>query len=152
MQGRMHVATVLLATLALVTETLSAQARNLDRDGLALSGFDAVAYHHDGKAVTGSRDITAQHDGATWRFASAANRDAFLAAPARYLPAYGGYCAFGVSRGYKVKVDPEAFTIISGRLYLNFDKDVRREWLKEPARYITRADSLWPGLEHLPRR
>jgi YHS domain-containing protein len=148
----MRIATGLLASWTLVTGTIAAQAQNLGRDGVALSGFDPVAYHQEGRAVPGRPEVTAEHDGATWRFASAANRTTFLAEPAKYLPAYGGYCAYGVSRGYKVKVDPEAFSVIDGRLYLNYDKRVQKEWLKATRTYIARADSIWPGIREAPRR
>lgn len=147
-----RVASALLAAMVLSFAPLAAQAVNLDRQGVALGGYDAVAYHTESRAVPGARDITAQFGGATWRFASDAHRATFLAAPATYLPAYGGYCAFGVSRGYKVKVDPEAFSVIGGTLYLNYDKGVQKQWLTDPARYIARADSLWPDLQHQPRR
>lgn len=89
---------------------------NADADGLALYGYDVVAYHATGKPTPGDAGVTASHDGATYRFASAANRDAFTADPAKYLPVYGGYCAYGLSQGYKVKVDPEVWRIVDGKL------------------------------------
>jgi hypothetical protein len=132
--------------------TVAAQAVNVDRNGVALSGYDAVAYQADGKPVPGSPAITAVHDGATYRFASTAHRDAFVADPGRYLPAYGGYCAFGVSRGYKVKIEPDAFTVLDGKLYLNYDKGVQKQWLQDTQGYIVRADSIWPSIREAPRR
>lgn len=131
---------------------LGAQAVNTDRDGLALAGYDAVAYHEDHRAVRGDADLLVRHEGATYRFSSAAHRDAFQTDPAKYLPAYGGYCAYGVSRGYKVKVDPEAFTVVDGRLYLNYDKGVQGRWLKDIPGYVAKADANWPGLKDQPRR
>ncbi len=146
---RLRAAALLLLALPL---RLQAQAVNTDRDGLALGGYDAVAYHEDQRAVPGADDLLVRHEGATYRFSTAAHRDAFQADPARYLPAYGGYCAYGVSRGYKVKVDPEAFTVVEGRLYLNYDKGVQARWLKDIPGYLAKADANWPGLKDQPRR
>ena len=140
----------LLLALA-VTSVAQAQAVNADKSGLALYGYDAVAYQTDSSAQKGSEAFTAVHDGATYRFATAANRDAFLANPDKYLPAYGGYCAYGVSRGYKVKIDPEAFRVVEGRLYLNYDKGVQATWLKDIAGYIAKANANWTGLKDKPR-
>lgn len=131
---------------------LGAQAVNTDRDGLALAGYDAVAYLEEQRAVPGTADLTVRHEGATYRFSTAAHRDAFQADPGKYLPAYGGYCAYGVSRGYKVKVDPDAFTVVDGRLYLNYDKGVQSRWLKDIPGYVAKADANWPGLKDQPRR
>jgi YHS domain-containing protein len=124
---------------------------NADAEGLALYGYDPVAYMTDGKPTPGDPSITVTHDGATYRFASAANRDAFIGDPARYLPAYGGFCAYGVAQGYKVKIDPEAWTVVGGRLYLNYDKAVRSQWLEDTAGYIAKAESNWPGIKDGPR-
>lgn len=147
-------ATALLGVTLLsgAASALGAQAVNTDRSGLALDGYDAVAYHLDQKAVRGSPEHIALFEGHTYRFATPGHRDAFLADPGRYLPAYGGYCAFGVSRGYKVKVDPEAFTVVDGRLYLNYDKSVQRRWLGDVPGFIARADSNWSALRDQPRR
>jgi YHS domain-containing protein len=145
----LRAAALLLLALPL---RLGAQAINTDRTGVALGGYDAVAYHEDQRAVPGTGDLTVHHDGATYRFSTAAHRDAFVADPARYLPAYGGYCAYGVSRGYKVKVDPEAFTVVDGTLYLNYDKGVQERWLKDIPGYVAKADANWPGLKDQPRR
>lgn len=129
-----------------------AQAVNVDRNGLGLKGYDAVAYQTEQRAVEGSAAFTAAHQGVTYRFSSAANRDAFTAEPDRYLPAYGGFCAFGVSRGYKVKIEPDAFTVVDGRLYLNYDKGVQERWLKDISGYIAKADSNWVRIQNDPPR
>lgn len=152
-RSRVHVLRV-AAAISLLSgpNALSAQAVNLDRDGIALSGHDPVAYFVDNRPVMGSADLTATHDGATYHFASVANRDKFITEPGRYVPAYGGYCAFGVSRGYKVKVDPEAFRVVGGRLYLNYDKSVQQQWLKDVPGYIVRADENWGRIKDAPRK
>lgn len=141
-----------LAALTTLAVPAQGQAVNTDRAGLALSGYDPVAYHTEQQAVKGQSALTLTHEGITYRFASAENRDAFQVEPDRYLPAYGGYCAYGVANGYKVKVDPEAFTVLDGRLYLNYSKSVQRRWLKEPAGYIATADGNWEGLRDKPRK
>ena len=125
---------------------------NVDRDGLGLYGYDPVAYFVDAKPVLGSRDLTATFDGATYRFATAAHRDAFQADPRRYLPAYGGFCAYGVASGYKVKIDPEAWRIVEGRLYLNYDKRTQAKWVQDIPGYIAKAEKNWPELRDKPRK
>jgi YHS domain-containing protein len=119
---------------------------NVDAEGLALGGHDVVAYF-DGAASKGSPDLTATHAGATYRFATAAHRDAFIAAPAKYLPQYGGYCAAGMAGGYKAPTDPTAFTVHEGRLYLNFNHDVTRGWLKDRDANIAKADANWAKIK-----
>ena len=113
---------------------------------VAIHGYDAVAYFADAKPVEGSIDFTHEWKGAKWRFATAAHRDLFAKDPEKYAPQYGGYCAFGVSRGYAVGIDPEAWAVINGKLYLNYDKKVQKAWLENPAGYITKADANWPRL------
>ncbi len=121
-------------------------------DGLALSGYDAVAYFTEGKAVKGSKEFEFEWRGARWRFASAANRDAFKGAPAKYAPQYGGYCAWAVSRDYTYSADPEAWRIVDGRLYLNYNKDVQAKWAQELPQVIDRADRNWPAVLEKPAK
>lgn len=112
--------------------------------GIAVGGYDPVAYFTEGKPVQGSKDITLEHEGATWRFASAANRDTFKADPARYAPRYGGYCAWAVSQGYTAKGDPDAWTVSDGKLYLNYNKSVRATWAKDIPGNVKKGDANWP--------
>jgi YHS domain-containing protein len=114
----------------------------------AIRGYDPVAYHTQSRAVRGSAKFTYAWSGATWRFASKANRDRFAADPARWAPRYGGYCAYGTSQGYKVSTDPDAFTIVDGHLYLNYSKPVQFTWNLDRPGYIAQADRNWGGLEH----
>ncbi|CAH1669923.1 conserved hypothetical protein [Hyphomicrobiales bacterium] len=116
------------------------------RDGLAIRGYDPVAYFREGEPRPGKPEFSVRHGGATWRFASAEHKALFESDPERYLPAYGGFCAYGTSRGYLVKIEPEAWSIIDGRLYLNYDVSVRRTWLGRTKTYIARADGNWPRL------
>ena len=115
-------------------------------DGVAVRGTDVVAYVTQGRAVRGSPAFTQMWQGATWRFASAANRDRFAADPARYAPAYGGFCAYAVSEGYTAPIDPEAWRIVDGRLFLNYDRAVQRRWARDIPGRIARADANWPAI------
>lgn len=115
-------------------------------DGVAVRGTDVVAYVTEGRPVAGRADFTHAWRGATWRFASAANRDRFAADPERYAPAYGGFCAFAVSEGYTAPIDPNAWRIVDGRLYLNFNRSVQRRWEQDIPGRVTRADANWPRL------
>jgi hypothetical protein len=114
----------------------------------AIRGYDPVAYHTENKPVRGLSTITTQWNGATWRFASKANRERFVADPARYAPRYGGFCAYGTSQGYKVSTNPEAFAIVDGRLYLNYSKPVQFTWNLDRPGYILKANHNWKALEH----
>lgn len=125
---------------------------NADETELAIYGYDPVAYFSEGKPVEGRAEYTAVHDGATWRFASTAHRDRFAADPAAYAPQYGGFCAFGVAGDYKVKVDPTAWRIVEGKLYLNYDARVQRRWVADIPGFIAKAGVNWPGLRGKPRR
>ena len=114
--------------------------------GVALKGHDPVAYFTEGRPVKGEPQLRYEHKGTTFVFASAANRDAFAANAVKYAPQYGGYCAFGVSRGYKADIDPAAFSIVNGKLYVNYSAQVRADWLKDPSGYIHQADARWPDV------
>lgn len=113
-------------------------------EGVAVGGYDPVAYFTEGKPVMGSKDITLQHEGVTWRFTSVANRDAFKADPSKFAPQFGGYCAYAVSQGYTAKGDPQAWSIVGGRLFLNYNKSVRRDWEKASSTLIPKGDANWP--------
>ena len=129
----------------LLALALAAQAQtNVDSSGLALKGYDPVAYFKEGKPVPGKPQFTALHEGATYRFASPASRDAFLAAPAQYAPQYGGYCAYGMASGYKAPIEPDAWTIVDGKLYLNYNRSVRSRWSADIPGFIGKADANWP--------
>ncbi|MAS06723.1 MAG: hypothetical protein CL534_18835 [Ahrensia sp.] len=119
---------------------------NADANGIAIEGYDPVAYFTEGQPVEGSGGFTATHDGATYRFASAANRDAFIADPVKYAPQYGGFCAYAVAHDATAPIDPQAFTVLDGKLYLNYSDHVRAQWRNDAAGFISRANENWPGL------
>lgn len=122
-----------------------------ERNGLALDGYDPVAYFTDMKPVQGSLDFHANYQGSTFQFVSAAHRDVFAADPASYAPQYGGYCAYGMAKGYKAKIDPAAFTVLGDKLYLNYSEAVRSQWLTDVPGYIRKADANWPEVQKQTR-
>jgi len=116
-------------------------------DNVAIRGYDPVAYFREGGPRQGKPEFAVQHDGATWWFASAEDKALFEADPDKYMPAFGGFCAYGTSRGYLVKIEPEAWSIVDGRLYLNYDLGVRDTWQKDTKGYIDQANANWPKLD-----
>lgn len=112
-----------------------------------LSGYDPVAYFSDGKPIRGSGYHEATYQGVTYVFTSEDHKKQFLDNPERYLPAYGGYCAYGVSRGKKFVSDPEVWKIVEGILYLNLDKNVQQKWEKDIAEHIKKADANWLSIK-----
>ncbi len=116
------------------------------KDNAAIGGYDAVAYFTDSKPVKGTTEFSVEYKGATWLFASRENADHFRADPGKYEPQYGGYCAFGCSRGYKARTSPDAWTIVNGKLYLNYNTDVRETWNKDRENYIRKADDNWSAV------
>ncbi len=146
MRLRRHYAVYFLAlSLAAPTFALSPVNRTTF-GGVAIDGWDPVAYFTDGKPVEGSRDFVHEWNGATWRFASAAHRDLFAQAPEKYAPQYGGYCAWAVSQGYTADIDPEAWKIQDGRLYLNYSLDIQKKWAGDIPGNVAKADANWPKL------
>jgi YHS domain-containing protein len=123
--------------------TAATQVVNADAAGVAIKGYDVVAYQTQGVAVAGTPSHTATYRGATFRFASAANRAAFVAEPARYMPKYGGYCAMGVAVGRKFDIDPTAFKVVDGTLYLNKDAATQRAWQRDIPGNIAKGDAKW---------
>jgi hypothetical protein len=124
-----------------------APSRTINNDkGVALQGYDVVAYFTQNAAVKGSPQWAHIWNGVEWRFARPEHRDAFVKEPERYAPAFGGYCAYGVSRGYAVDIDPQAFAVVDGTLYLNYSKSVQRTWNEDRPGYIGRARQRWPDV------
>ena len=116
------------------------------KSGVAVKGHDPVAYFTESRPVKGNPQFTYEWMGARWQFASAANRDTFAADPAKYAPQFGGYCAWAVSNNYTADIDPEAWKIVGGKLYLNYNKSVQRKWEQELDKRIADGERNWPGL------
>jgi YHS domain-containing protein len=113
---------------------------------LGAGGYDVVAYFNLGKAVPGNATFHAKYKGAIWHFASAEDKALFEKNPAAYVPQYGGYCAWAVSRGYTAPGDPEVWRIVNGKLYLNYDTDVQAKWEKNIPGFIAASDRNWPSV------
>lgn len=135
-----------IVSFLMVLNVSFAASINLDYDGTAIEGHDPVAYFTQNTAVKGSNEFTTKHNGATYKFSSAENKAMFLSAPAKYAPQYGGYCAYAVSKGYTASVEPEQFSIVDGKLYLNYNARVQSIWKKDKASYISSADKNWPNV------
>ena len=119
---------------------------NLSRGDLGLQGYDAVAYWTSGQPTLGSPSFEHRWNNAVWRFSTAENREQFAKDPARYAPEFGGYCAYAVSRGYTANIDPNAWRIVDGRLYLNYSKRVQKLWEEDVPGNIAKGRQNWPGV------
>ncbi len=143
---------ILLATIgsAMAAERINTLEKKglfgYEPNGIAIRGTDTVAYFTQGKPVKGSDEYTTSWSGATWKFSSQEHLDLFVAEPEKYAPQYGGYCAYGVVQGNLVKIEPEFWTIVDEKLYLNYNKKLNNEWLKDVPGYIKTADSLYESL------
>ncbi len=137
----------LLAALGLLLPGMALAASEINKSfigGVAIEGTDAVAYFTEGRAVKGSSDFIHQWKGAKWRFKDTSNRDAFAANPQKYAPQFGGYCAWAVSQGYTAGIEPEAWTIDDGKLYLNYSKSVQADWSADIPGNIAKGRANWP--------
>jgi YHS domain-containing protein len=110
----------------------------------AINGYDAVAYFTESKPVEGKKEFTYSWKGADWHFSTEQNLKTFQSNPEKFAPQYGGYCAYGMSRGYKATTEPDAWTIVNDKLYLNYNTEVRSLWNQKQAEYIKIADTNWP--------
>lgn len=135
-----------MAALALPVAAQSSTLQNLDKNGLALQGYDPVTYFTQGQPVKGRPEFTASHEGALYRFASGENRDLFKAAPEKYEPQFGGFCAYAVSRGYTARIDPVAFQIVDGRLLLQYSRRIRDKFNEDTRGNLSKADTNWPAI------
>lgn len=126
-----------------------------NKDKIAIRGYDTVAYFDSkddkgnvvkGKPTVGDHKYTFEYQGAKWRFANQAHLDKFKAAPEKYAPQYGGYCAYGIAKGNIVKIEPDQFTVVNDKLYLNYDSDVNKDWRADKDKYIKEADAKFSKL------
>jgi YHS domain-containing protein len=125
----------------------STSAINLDAQGLALRGYDPVAYFEDGKPTRGAENLSASYGGARYLFASESHRKLFLENPGKYIPQYGGFCAVGTSFGEKVDVDPKTGKIVNGKLYLNNSPKAQKIFDHDTRTTISRANQKWPTVK-----
>jgi len=134
------------AVAAFAPRALAATPEVYAEGGIAVDGSDVVAYFAQKGPVAGDPAITFDYMGATWQFSTGENRDLFAADPASYAPQYGGYCAYAVSQGYTASTVPEAWSVVDGKLYLNFSTGVRRRWSRDIPGHIAMADANWPSV------
>ena len=120
---------------------------NVTITGLALRGYDPVAYFTDGKPIPGDYRITARYNEATYRFASQEHKILFETNPVKYLPQYGGFCAFGAAKGVKVDGDPAVWKIVDDKLYLNLAPPVYDRWSEDIPGNVKSANDNWPSLK-----
>ncbi len=119
---------------------------NITGEGVAIKGYDPVAYFTEGRPVKGAKNFSHDWNGGIWLFATSEHRDLFIKQPEKFAPRYGGYCAYAVSQGKTADIDPEAWSIVGGRLYLNLNKEIQEVWNRDPEGYIRKADDNWPKL------
>lgn len=136
---------VLVATVSFWT--VNSFADNVEYSTTGVLGYDLVSYHTDGKPVRGTGDHLVVVDGVTYLFSSEENKNAFEKDPNRYLPAYGGYCAYGVSVNKKFVGDPEVWKIVDGTLYLNLNRDIQTTWKQDIPGNIVKANQNWENIK-----
>ena len=132
--------------LPLFAQTATKTLVNVDKTGVAIQGYDPVAFLTDNKPVKGAQKFLLRHDGAIYFFASKEHRDLFKADPAKYTPEFGGYCAYGVSRNKLVEIDVDAFQIVDGKLLLQYSKGVRDDFNEDAKGNLAKANANWTGL------
>ena len=142
---------IAIATVSLMS-TAALAGDFFETDGVALHGYDPVAYFVAAEPQKGQAQYSYEYKGSTFYFASAANRRSFMEAPEKYAPQFGGYCAYGTSQGYKVSTQPDAFAIVKDKLYLNYNKKVQEIWRQDVPGNIERAEKNWPEVQKAPQK
>lgn len=137
---------LLVAGLALPVAAQTKTLLNLDKSGVAIQGYDPVAFFGGQKPVKGKPAFSDREGGAIFYFASQEHLDIFRKDPIKYEPAFGGYCAYGVSRNKLVEIDVDAFQIVDGRLLLQYSKGVRDDFNKDTKGNLAKAEQNWPAL------
>lgn len=137
-----------LSTILIISLNATAQKSAVFVDNnVAVHGYDVVAYFKDNKPVKGKKELSYNWNNATWYFSNKENLADFKTAPEKFAPQYGGYCAYGTSEGHKAPTQPDAFSIVNGRLYFNYNKDVQIMWLKDATKLIEKADKNWQDIK-----
>jgi YHS domain-containing protein len=134
------------AASLVATPALAAKPEVYATDGIAINGYDPVAYFTQSKPVSGDEAYSSDWKGAKMLFANAEHKAMFDADPEKFAPRYGGYCAYAVSKGGTATTSPDAWTVFEDRLYLNFNTTVRGIWSEDIPGNIAKADANWPGV------
>lgn len=149
------IATLAISSLVLSLPTIAAEPINtLEKSGLfgfkpsgvAIRGYDTVAYFTQGAPAEGLEKFSTEWQGASWRFSSQENLELFLGDPEKYAPQYGGYCAYGVANDSLVKIEPDLWSIVDGKLYLNYNRKFDNAFNEDPEGYIAKANQKFEGL------
>lgn len=143
----MKIRNILLSAMAFLAFASSANAGDIQNSTPAVQGYDVVSYHTDKRPIRGNGNFVAEHNGATYQFSSKKNLKKFNSNPEKYAPAYGGFCAFGVSVGKKFIGDPEVWRVVDNKLYLNLDTGIQDMWLKDVPGRIKTADAKWQEIK-----
>jgi YHS domain-containing protein len=138
---------LLLLILLVSSGGAFAQTQYFNTDGVAIHGYDPVSYFTENKPVEGSKQFAYSWMGTEWHFKNQANLDTFKSDPAKYAPQFGGYCAYGLSEDHKSPTESDAFTIVDGKLYLNYNTKVRTLWQKDIPGRIKKAEVNWVNLK-----
>ena len=133
----------IVAGMTILPAVVSAASRIFRRSGLAIRGYDPVAYFTISKPTKGKKQFSTKWQGSTWVFASQENLDTFKNNPAKYAPVYGGYCSWAMSEGRIATTVPEAWDIVDGKLYLNYSLGIRSKWRTNIPKFIKRANKHW---------
>ena len=141
---------LLTLTLALLGARAALAGGFFEADGVALRGYDPVAYFTDNKPEKGLAKYAYEYKGSKFLFTSAKNKQAFAANPDKYAPQFGGFCAFGTAHGVKVSTQPNAFAVVDGKLYLNYDTDVLQRWKEDVPGNIALGEKNWPEVAKAP--
>lgn len=140
--------TVATPVTAYAQDPHSTAAVNLDTQGVALQGYDPVAYFTLKTPTIGKAAYTYTYEGARYRFASSEHLEKFKAHPAQYAPQFGGFCAMGVVLEKKLDGDPQAWRVVDGKLYLNVNKEIQKKWLEDVPGHISKAGQTWPQIKN----
>jgi YHS domain-containing protein len=147
-----NIINTLIGTFALLSCLLSMNSFAVDEiytgffSNNAIKGYDTVAYFTEEKAVQGNKKYQYEWKGAKWHFSSQKNLDLFTENPEKYAPQYGGWCAYAVSQNTTASIEPDQFTLVNGKLYLNYDRKINKKWLANKEQYIVDADKNWPKI------
>jgi YHS domain-containing protein len=119
---------------------------NTDATGLVIRGYDPVAYFTQGRPIPGRSDLSVEYEGGKYLFASPANRDMFRENPEKYMPQYGGFCAYGIAIAKKFDIDPSSWRIVDGKLYFNLSPSILEKWSADIKGYLRASQENWPKI------
>lgn len=140
---------VVLAACLLFSSTVVSAGEYFERDGVALRGYDPVSYFTEGKPQPGVPAHSYVYKGSKFQFASADNQKLFVGNPDKYAPQFGGFCSYGTAQGYKVSTQPDAFSVVDGKLYLNYNREVVKIWQQDVPGNISKAEENWPEVSKM---